>query len=146
MLVTAFGREIKHLRAERDLTVRDLADRLGKSVAYIGKIETQGEIPNPEVICQLAEILGDEPQRLLVLAKQTKLASYERQLDAHYNATFIDSIHPGMGQGTDQRKGAKRMATVVSLINMKGGVGKTTLANQLAHAADITDMKVLAVD
>ncbi|MDE0511475.1 MAG: ParA family protein [Gammaproteobacteria bacterium] len=27
------------------------------------------------------------------------------------------------------------MTTVVSLINMKGGVGKTTLATQLAHAA-----------
>ena len=37
------------------------------------------------------------------------------------------------------------MATVVSLINMKGGVGKTTLAMQLAHAAD-NDFGVLAVD
>src|SRR5690606_35087074 len=36
---------------------------------------------------------------------------------------------------------------VVSLINMKGGVGKTTLASQLAHAADMDrEYKVLAVD
>ena len=39
----------------------------------------------------------------------------------------------------------KPVAVTVSLINMKGGVGKTTIASQLAHAAD-RDMKVLAVD
>ena len=38
------------------------------------------------------------------------------------------------------------MATVVSLINMKGGVGKTTLAMQLAHTADSMDLRTLAVD
>lgn len=38
------------------------------------------------------------------------------------------------------------MATVVSLINMKGGVGKTTLAAQLAHAADKRDLRTLAID
>jgi chromosome partitioning protein len=38
------------------------------------------------------------------------------------------------------------MAISVSLINMKGGVGKTTLATQLAHAADRRDLRVLAVD
>lgn len=38
------------------------------------------------------------------------------------------------------------MATVVSLINMKGGVGKTTLAMQLAFAAGGKKLKVLAVD
>lgn len=38
------------------------------------------------------------------------------------------------------------MAIVVSLINMKGGVGKTTLATQLAHAADRKDLKTLVVD
>jgi chromosome partitioning protein len=38
------------------------------------------------------------------------------------------------------------MAQVVSIINMKGGVGKTTLAMQLVHAADEADVRVLAVD
>src|SRR5437867_9296954 len=38
------------------------------------------------------------------------------------------------------------MATTVSLINMKGGVGKTTLAMQLAMAAAAKGKKVLAVD
>lgn len=38
------------------------------------------------------------------------------------------------------------MAISVSFINMKGGVGKTTLATQVAHAADITGLRTLAVD
>lgn len=38
------------------------------------------------------------------------------------------------------------MAVTVSLINMKGGVGKTTIASQLAHAADQADLRVLGVD
>ena len=38
------------------------------------------------------------------------------------------------------------MAVSVSLINMKGGVGKTTIASQMAHAADQDNLKVLAVD
>lgn len=37
-------------------------------------------------------------------------------------------------------------ATSVSLINMKGGVGKTTLAAQLSHAADRKNFKTLAID
>lgn len=38
------------------------------------------------------------------------------------------------------------MAVVVSLINMKGGVGKTTVASQLAHSAAADGLRVLAVD
>jgi chromosome partitioning protein len=39
------------------------------------------------------------------------------------------------------------MATTVSLINMKGGVGKTTLTFNLAwYCAWRTNLKVLAVD
>ena len=39
------------------------------------------------------------------------------------------------------------MAICVSLINMKGGVGKTTLASQLAwHATRVRDQKVLLID
>jgi len=38
------------------------------------------------------------------------------------------------------------MAVAVSLINMKGGVGKTTLAAQLAHAAGRRKLRTLAVD
>jgi len=38
------------------------------------------------------------------------------------------------------------MAVAVSLINMKGGVGKTTLAAQISHAAATRNLRTLAVD
>ena len=38
------------------------------------------------------------------------------------------------------------MAIAVSLINMKGGVGKTTIVAQLAHSAQMDGHRVLAVD
>ena len=38
------------------------------------------------------------------------------------------------------------MAVTVSFINMKGGVGKTTIASQLAYAAVRDRLKILAVD
>ena len=38
------------------------------------------------------------------------------------------------------------MAKTVSFINMKGGVGKTTLAAQVAHSADQSGFKTLAID
>src|SRR6266404_4943289 len=38
------------------------------------------------------------------------------------------------------------MAVAVSLINMKGGVGKTTLAAQLAHACTRKGLRTLAID
>jgi chromosome partitioning protein len=143
MQVTPFGREVKHLRAEHGLTVRDLASRLQKSVAYVGKIESQGEVPSPEVIHALALIFGEDVARLLELAKQSLLSGYEREIERKYalvQAGGLASTTPNT-----ERKGAQ-MAKAVSLINMKGGVGKTTLAMQLAHAADRADVRVLAVD
>lgn len=51
---------------------------------------------------------------------------------------------------TNQQKtsvrGAREVTTVLSLINMKGGVGKTTLAMQLAHTAASKKLRTLAVD
>ena len=49
MIVTPFARRVKRLRTERGLTIRDMAAALGKSGAYLAKIEVQGEIPTPEV-------------------------------------------------------------------------------------------------
>ena len=65
MNVTPFARKIKQLRAERGLTVRDLASAIGKSVAYIAKIEVQGEIPTPELVCTIAQVLETSSVELL---------------------------------------------------------------------------------
>ncbi len=142
MIVTRFAREVKRLRADRGLTIRDLAAKLGKSVAYLAKIEVQGEIPSPEFTVELARALEIEPAVLLRLAKEARLSSMASDINREY--TVAMRSHP---EGIeDDDKGAATMATVASLINMKGGVGKTTLAMHLAHTADSKNLRTLAVD
>jgi len=144
MRVTPFGRELKRLRAEHGLTVRELSDRLGKSVGYVGKIEVQGEVPNATLIRKIAIVFGADPTQLFEFAKRSVLAQASREIELRYS-----SVKGTRGRGSEapsEGEGERRMAVAVSLINMKGGVGKTTLAMQLAHAADTKDFKVLAVD
>jgi chromosome partitioning protein len=139
---------VKRLRAEHGLTVRDLAARLDKSVAYVGKIESQGEVPSPGVIRDLAMIFGDDLGWLLDLAKQSLLTEYEREVHRKYALASLPQARTSASTSRAANIEGKGevMAKVVSLINMKGGVGKTTLAMQLAHAADKAKVRVLAVD
>jgi len=148
MLVTPFGREVKRLRVERGLTARDLATKLGKSVGYIGKIEVEGEVPTPDLISELARVFGEEAQALFSLANESVLTRLKQEIDRRYPAAPATPTEEPAGERDDARSddGGHTMATVISFINMKGGVGKTTLAAQLAHAADTADYKILAVD
>ncbi len=142
MIVTRFAREVKRLRADRGLTIRDLAGKLGKSVGYLGKIEVQGEIPTPEFTVELARALQVEPAVMLRLAKEARLSSIAADIHREYTAAL--SAHPD--RAPESASGEEKMATVASMINMKGGVGKTTLAMHLAHTADSQNLHTLAVD
>lgn len=146
--VTPFGRELKRLRAERCLTTRDLAGAIQKSVAYVAKIETRGEIPNGELICAIAGSLGLPPEPLLQLAKESLTARIQQKIDRQHTLALNDYFQTTglVDPYSEPISEAKRMTTAISLINMKGGVGKTTLAMQIAHAADIDNYRVLAVD
>jgi chromosome partitioning protein len=142
MIVTPFGREIKRLRSERGLTIRDLAATLRKSLAYLAKIEVEGAIPSPDLICEIARVLGASPAEMLRIAKESRLASASREIDREYALAMVRQND----QENMNKKGIENMATVVSMINMKGGVGKTTIAMHLAHAADTMNLRTLAVD
>jgi len=148
MIVTPFARRVKRLRTEQGLTIRDLAAALGKSVAYLAKIEVQGEIPTPELTCEIGRVLNADPIRLLELAKEARLMSATRDIEREYARVIADRASAATSDlGTQQdRKGADDMTKVLSLINMKGGVGKTTLAMQLAHSAASKNLRTLAVD
>lgn len=145
MRVTPLGRAIKQRRAEHGITVRELAQRVGKSPTYIAKIEVEGDVPSVALIADLAQVFGETPAELLELARRSELVDAMQEIDARYRTAVAGTARTAK-QEHGQLEGEQRMATSVSLINMKGGVGKTTMAAQLAHAADQANLKVLAID
>jgi chromosome partitioning protein len=148
MIVTPFARRVKQLRSGRGLTIRDLAAAIGKSAAYVAKIEVQGEIPTPDLTLEIASTLGADPILMLELAKEARLKNATRNIEREYARAIADRVSVEVKDtDSDQyQRGVQKMTKVLSLINMKGGVGKTTLAMQLAHTAASKGLRILAVD
>src|SRR5207245_9776275 len=84
----------------------------------------------------------------LKLAKEARLSRISREIDRQHAHVITNRAHSGRSspERSVPKKGEDRMATVVSMINMKGGDGKTTLALHLAHAADSMDLRTRAID
>lgn len=79
---------MKDLRVKRGLTARALAKMLKKSPAYISKIENQGEIPSPHLICQLSEALSTPPASLLTCARRVLLERKTEDLTRKHKAAL----------------------------------------------------------
>ncbi len=96
----------------------------------------------------MSRVLNAGPAEMLRLAKEARISRISREIDREYALamTIYKQTEESDPSTQSQEKGAYKMATVLSMINMKGGVGKTTLAMQLAHAADSMDLRTLAVD
>jgi len=75
------GQRIRELREKRNWTVRQFADRIEKTPGYVSRIEARGEIPSPELICEIAEVYRVAPEELLNLAKQCYLERTEREVE-----------------------------------------------------------------
>lgn len=86
--MTALGDRLRQLRTTSGYSVRDLADRLGKTGGYISRIEVRGEIPSPELLCAIADIFKVAPEGLLQLAKADQIVKTERDIDAKHASTL----------------------------------------------------------
>jgi XRE family transcriptional regulator, fatty acid utilization regulator len=75
------GKRIRELRSKRGLTVRQFAEILGKSPAYVSKIEARGEIPSAELLCIIANSLETDLDELLRLAKKSQLDRTAKDID-----------------------------------------------------------------
>jgi transcriptional regulator with XRE-family HTH domain len=69
-----FGRRIRELRQAKQMTLRDLAGRVGVGFTYLSKIENHkledGHSPSEKLIHKLAMELHADEQELLVLAEK----------------------------------------------------------------------------
>lgn len=79
--MTDFGKRLRELRRDRELTVREFAREIDKSPGYVSRIEARGEIPSPELICQIADFYAVNPEELLELAKAGHLDRVEQDLE-----------------------------------------------------------------
>lgn len=58
------GQRIRELRDERDLSLRELAKRVGRSPAFLSDIELGRRFPSPDVLSDIAGTLGVSVQDL----------------------------------------------------------------------------------
>ena len=52
------GRRVKRIRAERGLTQKELASKVGIDFTYIGKIERGEQLPSLKILLKIAEALS----------------------------------------------------------------------------------------
>ncbi|HEY4963927.1 MAG TPA: helix-turn-helix transcriptional regulator [Candidatus Saccharimonadales bacterium] len=60
-----FGKRIKQLRLEQDMTQQMLADKIGVDRSYMGFLERGERNPSLEVIIKIAKALSKKPDDLL---------------------------------------------------------------------------------
>jgi transcriptional regulator with XRE-family HTH domain len=58
------GQKIRELREERDLSLRDLAKRLGVTAAFLSDIELGRRYPSDKVLSDMAKALGTSLENL----------------------------------------------------------------------------------
>ena len=80
----SFGDQIREARRRRLLTVRALAQMVGRTPGYISRLETRGEIPSAELICELAAALDDDAEELLAAARSDTVQRTESTLAARH--------------------------------------------------------------
>jgi transcriptional regulator with XRE-family HTH domain len=64
-LSKTFGRNVRRVRKERDLSQEALADEVGLAVTYVGQIERGSRNPTLEIVERLARALKVKPLDLL---------------------------------------------------------------------------------
>jgi len=81
-----FGEIIRDARLKKQLTYRAMADKLDNiiSSAYINAIELHDEIPSPDTVMHLAEVLELNADELLEIAKQVKINEFNSLMNKKY--------------------------------------------------------------
>jgi len=75
------AKHIHSLRQKKGITVRALAQIVGKTPGYLSRVETRDEVPAPELICVIADALGGVPETLLDLAKHDLIRRTKQQIE-----------------------------------------------------------------
>ncbi|MDP9813347.1 chromosome partitioning protein [Rhizobium tibeticum] len=114
------------LKRLRQFSSAEVADFLGVTQNHIKKLHLEGKGPEPQV--------SGSGRRSYTAEQMMELRQY---LDKHGRSDFKKYV-PQRRRGEDLQ--------VISVVNFKGGSGKTTTAAHLAQYLALTGHRVLAVD
>lgn len=53
-----FGEKLRYLRQRDDLTMKQLADKLGASDSYVSQMQTGDKIPNVAMLVKIADVFN----------------------------------------------------------------------------------------
>lgn len=98
ILELSLGDLVSGARKLKGWTVKEVIDRLfqaGKTIspAYITRIEQYGEIPSPDLMPILADILNLDVKKMISCAKQAKLKKMNKDLDEKYSRALSTYQH-----------------------------------------------------
>lgn len=82
--MTTIGQRIREIRKSRNLTQRELADRVGINFTYLSRVENDRlddeQTPREETLQRIAKALDADPDELLLLARRIPDAYRDRIL------------------------------------------------------------------
>lgn len=86
-MLTKFGKELRAIRIQRDELLRDMADKLGVTVAYLSAVENGKRKVPDEWINNLAEIYGLDDKE----TEKLQNFAYEDRTDLKLNLEGLTS-------------------------------------------------------
>jgi transcriptional regulator with XRE-family HTH domain len=111
------GQRIRELRAERDISLRELAKQLGVSPAFISDVELGRRYPSEPLLSSIAKLLKVKVEELKALDERPPIDELKRAAedDPHYGLalrTILDSNMSGdelikLFQQTNKKKSDK---------------------------------------
>ena len=79
----SLGELVKAFRKRNNLSIKDFITRLPTKIspAFMTKLELYGEIPSMEMVIEIADVIGHDPDELIEIAKTIKIEAYQKTLE-----------------------------------------------------------------
>jgi transcriptional regulator with XRE-family HTH domain len=89
-MVKTLGQRIRELREERDLSLRELAKKLGVSAAFLSDVELDRRHPSDRVLVKVAQLLNTSVDELRTLDTRPAVEELKRlaRADPAYGFAF----------------------------------------------------------
>lgn len=84
------GERVRLFRKNNGLSAIQFIKMLDRdlSPAFITKLEVHGDIPSPELICKIADVINYPAENLLKEARESKLKDYHKSLEKKHRDTL----------------------------------------------------------